>query len=102
MTDLVAYGYAAIVALGGIIGYVKAGSVMSLTAGLLCGGAAAFGAMQTSRNPSNYFVILGTSLFLGCLMGYRFSNSGKFMPAGLVASLSLMMVARYGYRMYSS
>ncbi|PIK44923.1 putative transmembrane protein [Apostichopus japonicus] len=87
MTDIVAYGYAAVVALGGIIGFMKAGSVMSLTAGLLFGGAAAFGAMQTSKNPSNYLIILGTSLLLSCVMGYRFSNSGKFMPAGLVASL---------------
>ncbi|KAJ8033965.1 Transmembrane protein 14C [Holothuria leucospilota] len=102
MTDIVGYGYAAVVALGGIIGYVKAGSIMSLTAGLVFGGAAAFGAMQTSKNPANYMIILGTSFALSCLMGYRYANSGKFMPAGLVAALSLMMVIRYGSRMYSA
>ena len=30
---------------------------------------------------------------------FRFANSGKFMPAGLVLALSLAMVARYGLRM---
>lgn len=78
------------------------GSIMSLTAGLVFGGAAAFGAMQTSKNPANYMIILGTSFALSCLMGYRYANSGKFMPAGLVAALSLMMVIRYGSRMYSA
>uniref|UniRef100_UPI00397EEA6C TMEM14 family protein n=1 Tax=Salmonella sp. s55004 TaxID=3159675 RepID=UPI00397EEA6C len=102
MTDIVAYGYAAIVVVGGLIGYLKAGSVMSLAAGLLFGGGAAYGAMLTSRNPANVLFLLGVSTTLFCVMGYRYSNSGKFMPGGLVASLSLLMICRYGYRLYSS
>ncbi|MPC93859.1 Transmembrane protein 14C [Portunus trituberculatus] len=31
-------------------------------------------------------------------MGMRFLNSGKIMPAGLIAGLSLAMVARLGAR----
>jgi uncharacterized membrane protein (UPF0136 family) len=42
-TDLIGYGYAFIVLAGGIMGYVKGGSVPSLAAGVLFGGASAFG-----------------------------------------------------------
>lgn len=43
--------------------------------------------------------IPGTSLALAGLMGYRFYNSGKFMPAGLVFTLSAFMVFRFGLRL---
>lgn len=92
--DFFGFGYAAIVATGGIIGYVKAGSAISLAMGLLFGGLSAFGAYQTSQDPRNFYVLLLTSGSLMALMGYRFMNSGKFMPAGLVAALSLLMVVR--------
>ncbi|XP_068215433.1 transmembrane protein 14C isoform X1 [Palaemon carinicauda] len=96
--DFVSYGYASAVALGGIIGYVKAGSVPSLGAGLLFGSVLGYGAYQLSANPSNYYLTLGTSTVLGGMMGMRYLNSGKFMPPGLIAVLSLAMVARLGAR----
>jgi uncharacterized membrane protein (UPF0136 family) len=64
-----------------------AGSVASLGAGLLFGSLLCYGAYQTSQNPNNYLLLLGTSVALGGLMGYRFYNSRKFMPAGLVTIL---------------
>jgi len=94
MVDYLGYAYAAVVALGGIMGYLKAGSVMSLGAGLTFGSLAAFGARQVSVDPSRYHVLLVVSTMLATLMGYRFANSGKFMPAGLVASLSVATVIR--------
>ncbi|XP_030743746.1 transmembrane protein 14C-like [Echinops telfairi] len=60
------FGYTALVASGGIIGYAKAGT----TSGNLAG-----------------------------IMGMIFYNSGKFMPAGLIAGASLLMVARVGISM---
>ncbi|XP_035512773.1 transmembrane protein 14C isoform X1 [Morone saxatilis] len=94
--DWVGYGYAALVASGGVIGYVKAGSVPSLAAGLLFGGLAGFGAYQISSDPKNVWVSLATSGALSGVMGKRFYSSRKFMPAGLMAGASLLMVAKLG------
>uniref|UniRef100_A0A3Q2X7Z3 Transmembrane protein 14C n=1 Tax=Haplochromis burtoni TaxID=8153 RepID=A0A3Q2X7Z3_HAPBU len=79
------YGYATLVASGGVIGYVKAGSVPSLAAGLLFGGFAGFGAYQVSNDPKNVWVSLAASGALTGIMGKRFYGSRKFMPAGLMA-----------------
>ncbi|XP_029005137.1 transmembrane protein 14C isoform X2 [Betta splendens] len=92
--DWVGYGYAALVASGGVVGYVKAGSVPSLAAGLLFGGLAGYGAYQISNDPNNVWVSLVTSGALSGLMGKRFYASRKFMPAGLVAGASLLLVGK--------
>ncbi|XP_075907214.1 transmembrane protein 14C-like isoform X2 [Nelusetta ayraudi] len=92
--DWVGYGYAALIASGGAIGYAKAGSVPSLAAGLLFGSLAGFGAYQISNDPSNVWVSLATSGALTGVMGKRFYGSRKFMPAGLMAGASLLMVGK--------
>ncbi|XP_074642457.1 transmembrane protein 14C-like [Tubulanus polymorphus] len=97
--DYIGYGYAAFIALGGIFGYVKAGSTMSLLSGLVCGGLLGVGAFQLSENPQNVHLALGTSVFLSGMMGFRFVNSGKFMPAGMVAVVSVLMAVRLGCRL---
>ncbi|XP_015586593.1 transmembrane protein 14C [Cephus cinctus] len=99
--DIAGFAYATAVGLGGILGYVKSNSVPSLGAGLLFGSVLAFGAYQTSQNPNNYRVLLGTSAVLGGLMSYRFYNTGKVMPAGLIALISAVMVIRLGIRSLS-
>ncbi|XP_045582124.1 transmembrane protein 14C [Procambarus clarkii] len=98
VVDYISYAYAAVVAVGGVVGYVKAGSVPSLGAGLLFGSLLGYGAYQMSANPANYYLTLGTSTVLGGMMGMRYLNSGKFMPPGLIAVISLAMVARLGAR----
>ncbi|XP_038407590.1 transmembrane protein 14C-like [Canis lupus familiaris] len=92
----IGFGYAALVASGGIIGYAKAGSVPSLAAGLFFGSLAGLGAYQLSQDPRNIWVFLATSGTLAGIMGMRFYHSGKFMPAGLIAGASLLMVAKLG------
>eukprot|EP00914_Ancora_sagittata_P012904 GHVO01024930.1.p1 GENE.GHVO01024930.1~~GHVO01024930.1.p1 ORF type:complete len:101 (+),score=11.60 GHVO01024930.1:76-378(+) len=92
--DILGAGYAAVIAAGGIMGYVKAGSTVSMMMGLLFGGVSGFGAYQMGQDPKNFGVLLLSSGVLTGVMGYRALNSGKFMPAGLVASLSLLMVMR--------
>ncbi|KAA8580901.1 transmembrane protein 14C [Etheostoma spectabile] len=92
--DWLGYGYAALIASGGVIGYVKAGSVPSLAAGALFGSLAGFGAYQISNDPNNVWVSLVTSGALTGVMGKRFYGSRKFMPAGLMAGASLLMVGK--------
>ncbi|XP_026332664.1 transmembrane protein 14C isoform X2 [Hyposmocoma kahamanoa] len=76
------------------IGAATIGSVPSLGAGLIFGSILGIGAYQLSRDPSNYALMLGTTTTLGGLMGYRFYNSRKFMPAGLVFCLSVGMAVK--------
>jgi len=95
--DLLTAGYGLLVAGGGIAGYAKAKSVPSLAAGVICGSVMLYGAYQMGQNPKNYYLSLATSGLLTGVMGKRFYSSGKFMPAGLVAALSLLMVVRLGY-----
>ncbi|XP_062335470.1 transmembrane protein 14C [Osmerus eperlanus] len=97
--DWVGYSYAALVASGGVIGYVKAGSATSLVAGLGFGGLAGFGAYQISEEPKNVWVSLATSGALAGVMGKRFYGSRKFMPAGLMAGASLLMLGKLGVGM---
>ncbi|XP_078143871.1 transmembrane protein 14C-like isoform X1 [Centroberyx gerrardi] len=93
-TDWIGLSYAALVSSGGIMGYVKAGSVTSLVAGLLFGLLAGIGAYLASQNPKNVWLSLGTSGTLAVVMGMRFLNSWKFMPAGLMALASGLMVGK--------
>ncbi|XP_020667883.1 transmembrane protein 14C [Pogona vitticeps] len=98
--DWIGFGYAALVASGGIAGYAKAGSVPSLAAGLVFGGLAGLGAYRLSENPKDIWLSLIASGTLAGIMGMRFYNSGKIMPAGLIAAASLLMVGRLGLKMY--
>ncbi|XP_070701027.1 transmembrane protein 14C-like [Pempheris klunzingeri] len=92
--DWVGFIYAALVSTGGLIGYVKAGSVTSLAAGFLFGLLAAVGAYLASQNPKNVWLSLGTSGTLAVVMGLRFLNSWKFMPAGLMTIASGLMLVK--------
>lgn len=74
------------------------GSLPSLAAGLLFGGALMYGAMEASKDPANISVQLAATSILTGVMGYRFYNSGKIMPAGVVTLLSLAMLVRIGAR----
>ncbi|KAL4657108.1 transmembrane protein 14C-like [Arapaima gigas] len=94
--DWLAYGYAALVACGGIVGYAKAGSIPSLVAGLFFGGLAGFGSYQMSHNPKNVWLFLAASGTLAGIMGFRFLNSRRFMPAGLAATASVLMLLKVG------
>uniref|UniRef100_A0A8C3W3J3 Transmembrane protein 14C n=1 Tax=Catagonus wagneri TaxID=51154 RepID=A0A8C3W3J3_9CETA len=95
------FGYAALVASGGITGSAKAGSDPAPAAAPLCGGLAGLGAYQLSQDPRNIWISLATSGTLVGIMGMRFYQSGKFMPAGLMAGASLLTVAKLGIRVLS-
>ena len=95
-TDYISYGYALAILAGGVMGYAKAKSIPSLAAGVVFGAAATLGAYQVSQNPKDFYVAFLTSGALLAVMGARFYKSRKIMPAGLIAGLSLVQVARLG------
>lgn len=83
--------YGVMTIIGGVIGYLKAGSQMSLIAGgvsglLILGSAVAL----LNGKPFGYYGILVLSLALAVFFGMRFFQSFAFMPAGLMLALSLI------------
>ena len=88
--------YALLVTIGGIIGYVKAKSNQSLISGLGSGVALAIAWYISLQNPA-IGLALATVIALALLVVFalRFRKTGKFMPGGLLAVLSL--VASIGF-----
>jgi uncharacterized membrane protein (UPF0136 family) len=87
--------YGVLLAVGGLIGYFKAGSRPSLIAGLLSA-VAAFAALGLSvgRYPLGPPLGLLLAIVLFVLFGYRYAiKTGKFMPSGLLAVISLVVLA---------
>lgn len=85
--------FGALTIAGGVMGYVKAGSVASLVAGSISGILLLGGGFLVSSQPPSQGVLAGLGLV--CLaLGYRFVTAflkgGGFMPAGLMASLSVV------------
>mmetsp|Transcript_60502 Transcript_60502/g.174549 ORF Transcript_60502/g.174549 Transcript_60502/m.174549 type:complete len:115 (+) Transcript_60502:93-437(+) len=84
-----------LVLVGGAMGYLKKGSKISLLAGMTFGGLLIGSGVLITNGES----FKGHSLAAGCTgvmtvaMGHRFLKTGKFMPAGLVASLGAVGLA---------
>ncbi|KAJ1940154.1 Transmembrane protein 14C [Linderina macrospora] len=96
-TDILGISFAVFVAIGGIIGAVKAGSTQSLVYGLvfglLIGGTSH--AAATSASRTTILAPLLSCLALGIIMGKRYSETQKFMPGGLISAASLLMTLRF-------
>ncbi len=83
--------YALLVAIGGIIGYVKAKSNQSLLSGLGSGIALAIAWYISLQNPTAGLAMAAViALALLVVFALRFRATSKFMPAGLLAILSLV------------
>jgi uncharacterized membrane protein (UPF0136 family) len=83
-----------LLAVGGLIGYFKAGSRPSLIAGLL-GAVAVFAALGLSTGRSQLDPPLGLllSIVLFVLFGYRYAiKTGRFIPSGRLAVISLVVL----------
>ena len=81
---------------GGIIGYTTAGSMASLIAGsafglgLLASGLGVLRGRRLGLLAAPLLTLLLTTFF-----GYRFVQSGEFMPSGLMGVLGLVALALY-------
>ncbi|KAJ2160513.1 Transmembrane protein 14C [Coemansia sp. RSA 552] len=94
--DFAGLAFATLIAVGGAIGYFKSGSMASLVSGLVFGALISLSAQFAAGNSKSYSLLPALlCLVLGLVMGSRFLHSKKFMPAGMVASTSLVMAIRY-------
>jgi uncharacterized membrane protein (UPF0136 family) len=87
--------YAVLLAVGGVMGFVKARSHASLISGLLSAVFAVVAlvlAMMGNRFGFPLGALLAMVLFV--LFGYRYAlRNKKFMPSGLLAVVSLVVLA---------
>jgi uncharacterized membrane protein (UPF0136 family) len=92
-TAMIVLVYGALVVLGGVMGFAKAKSKPSLYAGLGFGFALVISGEMLRQG--NTRVLPGATVLAAVLllvMGIRFARTKKFMPAGLVALMSLAVV----------
>lgn len=82
--------YALLVALGGVVGYLKAQSKMSLISGLVSGAAllATWFVAQTTQTTGLALATVIAAVLLIVFIS-RLIRTRKFMPAGLMIFLSL-------------
>ncbi|PIN22349.1 putative membrane protein [Handroanthus impetiginosus] len=96
MSQKLTLGYAALVGIGGVMGYLKGGSTKSLMAG---GASASLLYIVYTLLPSNPVLASCLGLILSAsllgVMGSRFKKSGKIFPAGIVSIVSLVMSGGY-------
>ncbi|XP_041005370.1 protein FATTY ACID EXPORT 2, chloroplastic-like [Juglans microcarpa x Juglans regia] len=96
MSQKLTLAYAALVGVGGAMGYMKSGSQKSLLAGGVSASLLYYVYATLPTKP-----ILASSIGLGLsaallgVMGTRFKNSGKIFPAGVVSLVSLIMTGGY-------
>ncbi|XP_020885628.1 protein FATTY ACID EXPORT 7 isoform X2 [Arabidopsis lyrata subsp. lyrata] len=81
--------YASLLGAGGLMGYLKRGSKISLVAG---GGSAALFYYVYTELPGN--PVLASSIGIG-MMGSRYLRTRKVVPAGVVSVVSLVMTGAY-------
>lgn len=86
--------YALLLGGGGVMGFVKARSRPSLIAGLICAGLAA-GCVAAGFSDPGLCRVLGMTLalLLSIFFGYRYAIRPKFMPSGLMAIVSVAVLA---------
>jgi uncharacterized membrane protein (UPF0136 family) len=89
--------FGALVMAGGIVGYVRKGSKISLVAGMAVGsllvGSGYLIAFSDDRQYEGHLLGCGTSALLALGMTPRALSTGKFMPAGLVSTLGIVAAA---------
>lgn len=96
MSQKLTLGYAALVGVGGLIGYLKSGSNKSLVSGGLSALVLYYVHTQLPSRPTFASAVgIGVSSLLLIVMGSRFKKSGKVFPAGVVSLVSLIMTGGY-------
>jgi uncharacterized membrane protein (UPF0136 family) len=86
--------YGALILVGGALGYLTAGSLVSALARGGCGmGIVLSGWAMLKGKSAGWYATLAMAAVLTAFFGARFWQGGAFMPTGLMAVLSLLTVA---------
>ena len=87
---LVLYIYGVLLIVGGAMGYVKAKSVPSLVAGVVCGVIAILLGLDYTWHWAPIAALI-LALVLIFIMGRRYLNTKKAMPALLIVAMSVLV-----------
>ena len=97
ITAIEIWVYGALMILGGIMGFVKAHSKASLLSGVGLGlGLLASGYGVSHGAPDSLIVAIVIAALLLVLFAFRYVKTRRFMPAGVLAILSLAAVIILG------
>ncbi len=90
--------YAAVLVIGGVVGWRLSGSRMSFTASLTSAALLTIAyRLSYSSSFGGYLMATIVSLALGILFAARFRKTGKFLPAGMMLLVSLVVVILLGW-----
>ena len=89
---LVLWIYIGLLVVGGIIGYLKAKSQVSLITSLVFAGALSLCAVDIVFKEGMVYVFLSVLLIVFCI---RFVKTKKFMPSGMLMSVTLATLVLY-------
>lgn len=89
--------YAVLLGAGGLIGFLKAGSRPSLIAGGVSGAIALVSLALTYLGGLGFWLGLILAVAMTITFSLRFRKTGKFMPSGLLAGVSVLMIALMGF-----
>lgn len=85
--------YSTLVIVGGVFGYLKAGSMVSLVASIIAGGLLDVAAVISIKNETAGFSIAAViTLALAAFFAYRLATTGGLMPALPALALSILML----------
>lgn len=88
-TSIVILGYAAILVIGGVIGWRVSGSRISLTSSLISAALLSIAYRLSHTSPGGGYLMATLVAFaLAVLFGMRVRKTRKFMPAGMLLLLS--------------
>ncbi len=85
--------YGALLVIGGVMGFIKAGSQISLIFGTIFGGAVLLSgwAMLKKKKEGTYAALI-LAFAIDALFTYRMMATGKLFPAGVICILSLVVI----------
>lgn len=98
--DILSIIFTILIFIGGLVGYINKGSVPSLVSGTIFTILLAFSTYLEGARKNPYPLLI-TLIALSAIMLWRYIESMNFQPAGLIGLLTVIMLARHCYLLYT-